>query len=178
MTNRNHWQRVRRDRPCPICERPDWCLLATDGSAAICARIESAKRCGEAGWLHRLRDDSWCPPRRKVRAVPLTTAGPRRDLASLAAGYRDSMDPVQLQELARSLGLSVEALAALGIGWSLHHWAWSFPMTDAAGAVLGIRLRRPNGSKFAVRGGKEGLFLPAGLADCSSVLSGSRLSTG
>jgi DNA primase len=34
-------------------------------------------------------------------------------------------------------------------------------MTDAAGNVVGIRLRRLDGSKFAVRGGNEGLFLPA-----------------
>jgi DNA primase len=33
-------------------------------------------------------------------------------------------------------------------------------MTDASGNILGIRLRRPNGFKFAVTGGREGLFLP------------------
>lgn len=160
--SRDGWQRVRHDRPCPICERPDWCLVAADGSAAICARVESAKCVGSrgAGWLHRLRDDL-DPPRRIVRSVPITTAGPRHDLASLAAGYRDCLDPVQLGELARSLGLSVEALTALGVGWSTHYSSWSFPMVNADGAVVGIRLRRPNGSKFAVTGGREGLFLPA-----------------
>src|SRR5262245_33819829 len=161
MTDLNQWQRVRRDRPCPICERPGWCLLAADGSAAICARTESSKRCGEAGWLHRLRDDGWRPARRIVRSLPLTTAGHRRDLASLAAGCRDAVDPVQLDVLTRSLGLTVDSLAALGIGWAEHYRAWSFPMTEAAGAVIGIRLRRPDGSKFAVKGGREGLFLPA-----------------
>jgi DNA primase len=34
-------------------------------------------------------------------------------------------------------------------------------MTDAAGRMLGIRLRSPDGTKFAVKGGKEGLFIPA-----------------
>jgi hypothetical protein len=161
MSGRNGWQRVRRDRPCPICERPDWCLLATDGSAAICARTESAKRCGEAGWLHRLRDDGWRLPRRIVRSVPLTPASRRHDLPELADCYRDAVDPVQLDILARSLGLTVDSLTALGIGWSAHYRAWSFPMVDADGTVLGIRLRRPDGSKFAVPGGKEGLFIPA-----------------
>src|SRR5437879_4269411 len=51
-------QRVSASKPCPICEKPDWCLRAEDGSAAICSRIESAKRCGEAGWLHVLREPS------------------------------------------------------------------------------------------------------------------------
>jgi phage/plasmid primase-like uncharacterized protein len=63
--------------------------------------------------------------------------------------------------LGDSLGLSVESLCALDIGWSAFCRAWSFPMRDAAGSVIGIRLRRPNGTKFAVRGSKEGLFLPA-----------------
>jgi hypothetical protein len=161
MIDCNYWRRVRRDRRCPICERPDWCLLSADGSAVICARVESSKRCGEAGWLHRLRDDRWRPSGRIVRSVRLTPADPRHDLASLAASYRDAVGPVQLQEFARSVGLSVEALTVLGVGWSVQYRAWSFPMVNPAGAVLGIRLRRPDGSKFAVKGGKEGLFLPA-----------------
>jgi DNA primase len=36
-------------------------------------------------------------------------------------------------------------------------------MTDGAGNVLGIRLRRQNGFKFSVTGSKEGLFLPSGI---------------
>jgi len=35
--------RVSRRQPCPICGKPDWCLMAEDGSAAICARIEEAQ---------------------------------------------------------------------------------------------------------------------------------------
>jgi len=134
--------------------------VATDGSAAICARTESDKRCGEAGYLHRLRDSDF-QPWRSVRSVRLPTAGPRHDLANLAARYRDYVKPSELQSLARSLGLTRDSLAAFGIGWSVPDRAWSFPMVDPSGAVLGIRLRRPNGSKFAVRGGKEGLFIPA-----------------
>jgi hypothetical protein len=43
-------------------------------------------------------------------------------------------------------------------------------MTDAAGNVLGIRLRRPNGFKFSVTGGREGLFIPAGVESGDSLL--------
>jgi hypothetical protein len=160
MTDRNGWHRVTKAKPCTICKRPDWCLLSADGSVAICARIESATRCGDAGWLHRLRDDPFWPARRFVRSIPLAQTGSRNDLASLAAGYRDAVNPAHLDELVRSLGSSVDSLTALRIGWSVHHRAWSFPMTDAAGKVVGIRLRRPNGAKFSVTGGKEGLFLP------------------
>jgi 5S rRNA maturation endonuclease (ribonuclease M5) len=62
--------------------------------------------------------------------------------------------------LAKSLGLSVDSLQAVGIGWSSIHRAWSFPMRNAKGEVVGIRLRAPNGRKFSVTGGHEGLFLP------------------
>lgn len=55
--SRTDWLRVTRHRPCPICGRPDWCLFVgspTSPEAVICARVESGKRCGEAGWLHQL----------------------------------------------------------------------------------------------------------------------------
>ena len=55
----DYMKRVTKSEPCPICTKSDWCLYAEDGSAAICARTEqgSTKRCGDAGWLHILRDN-------------------------------------------------------------------------------------------------------------------------
>jgi hypothetical protein len=43
-------------------------------------------------------------------------------------------------------------------------------MTDVGGRVLGIRLRLENGRKFAVTGGREGLFIPTGLPDSPTTL--------
>lgn len=50
--------RVNKQRLCPICEKPDWCMVAEDKSAAICARVSegATKRVGDAGWLHVLCD--------------------------------------------------------------------------------------------------------------------------
>jgi len=50
------WLRVTRNNPCPVCSKPDWCLVAQNGKAVICARIESDKPAGTkgAGWLHHL----------------------------------------------------------------------------------------------------------------------------
>lgn len=64
-----HWQRVGKRRPCPICHKTDWCLVAGPAdcpAAVICARVESPKQCAEAGWLHVLRNDGpvWAPWRR------------------------------------------------------------------------------------------------------------------
>jgi hypothetical protein len=162
------WRRVRPDTPCPICGKSDWCLRSADSTAAICARTESAKRCGDAGWLHRLQERPWQPQRRCVRHVSLAPAGRAPDLKHLAAQYREAVDQVRLQQFAAALGLSVAALCRLGIGWSPEHRAWSFPMTDPQGNVLGIRLRRPGGAKFAARGGKEGLFIPSGMHPSSA----------
>ncbi|HEX8916274.1 MAG TPA: toprim domain-containing protein [Humisphaera sp.] len=65
--------------------------------------------------------------------------------------------------MAADLGLEPQTLRRLEVGWAKAYDAWSFPMFDADHRVVGIRLRRPNGRKFAVRGGREGLFVPTGL---------------
>jgi len=72
MTRRGDWQRVSKVRPCPVCNKPDWCLYAGPADApeaAICARVESPRRCGQAAWLHRLRDSAtaWPPWERRIR---------------------------------------------------------------------------------------------------------------
>jgi phage/plasmid primase-like uncharacterized protein len=103
----------------------------------------------------------WRPGRQLVRSVAVKTMTTRPDLATLAVRCQGAVAPERLAALARSLGISVESLTVLGIGWSADHRAWSFPMCDAAGNVVGIRLRKAAGFKFAVKGSKEGLFLPS-----------------
>ena len=158
--------RVSKSRPCPICGKPDWCLRAEDGSAAICQRVAegSVKQCGEAGYLHVLRDDpNWRerPQRRTVRLD--RDGGNRPDLGVLAAEYAAAVDLAELQDFAKELGLSVESLIRLRIGWAEQHRAWAFPMHGPDLDVRGIRLRSWSGRKWSVRGGREGLFLPVGL---------------
>ncbi len=189
---RSDWKRVSKRRPCLVCDRPDWCLYAGPAdspTAAICMRRESARPMAKGGWWHRLRDDGWRPDsarrvvqvamrpiRRKPQDLtgpgpgpgsnPISTSeaapAPAPDLEAMAAAAERSVSPTALQGFARGLGLTVEALRRLRVGWLASHRAWSFPMTDAAGAVLGIRLRR-GGAKFSVTGGHDGLFLPEGL---------------
>jgi hypothetical protein len=112
--------------------------------------------------LHRLREtDNWQPIPTTLRAISRTVnAAPGPDLAQLSARYQLAVSPTALRRLSESLGLSASSLFRLGIGWSIRHNAWSFPMTDGHGQILGIRLRRPNGFKFSVTGGHEGLFVP------------------
>jgi hypothetical protein len=168
--SRSTWQRVTKRRPCPVCGRHDWCMFTGDAgspTAVICARIESLKRCGEGGWLHTLRHDgpTWAPWRRTIPAAVQKMRGPDRlDFGKLAADFRAAVDPERLIRFAGHLGVTHESLLWLGIGWASWHRAWSFPMTDYDENVLGIRLRRPDGRKLSVRGGKEGLFRVNGLS--------------
>ncbi len=179
MTTHPNWHRVGRGRPpCPICGKGDWCVVSADGAVALCQRVESSKRCGDAGWLHRLREaNGWRPTQPVLRAIDrkLISAGSAA-LGQLSAHYQSTVIPSALTCLSQSLGLSVSSLFRLGIGWSIQHDAWSFPMTDGQGNVLGIRLRRPNGFKFSVKGGHEGLFVPQRPHDgAMTAMSSSRL---
>ncbi len=168
MIRGDDWLRVRRDRPCPICGRPDWCLVAKDGSAAICPRTPDGaiKRVNEAGHLHRLKDDparvAYSVRRRSRQWAAAQTTRP--DMANLAARSQTNVKNQRLEDHASVLGVSPRSLQRLGIGWSCSHSAWTFPMTDTEGRVRGVRLRAPNGRKWAVKGGREGLFIPAGVA--------------
>ncbi|MCG2682226.1 MAG: hypothetical protein L6306_01275 [Planctomycetales bacterium] len=168
MNSTSAWQRVSKRRPCPICGKPDWCLFSgPDDSpdAAICARAESGRRCGEGGWLHVLRDDgpTWSPRVRRIELSAAQIAAATTDFAKLAADFRAAVRPEALSRLAVGLGVFVESLRRLGVGWASKHGAWAFPMYNADGKTLGIRLRLPGGRKLAVKGGKEGLFIPDAL---------------
>jgi hypothetical protein len=92
------------------------------------------------------------------------------DLGRLAENYRKALQPGALARLADQLGISVESLRRLGIGWAAEHRAWVFPMTDRDHRVRGIRLRLPDGHKLSVRGGREGLFIPEGLTPADDLL--------
>ncbi len=159
--------RVSKRNPCPICGRPDWCLIADDGSACICQRVSegSVKRCDEAGFLHILRNDDDRRTRPQVRTVRLDLSTESMfNIGGLAAEWAAVVNMTDLEAFADSLGVSATSLVRLRIGWAEPHRAWCFPMHSPDGRqVLGICLRSPTGRKWSVRGGKEGLFLPTGM---------------
>jgi DNA primase len=72
------WLRVNRQNPCPICRKPDWCLISYDRNACICARTQSDNRAGDAGWLHSICLDHPIPlkPIRSlsIQQIPLASA--------------------------------------------------------------------------------------------------------
>ena len=80
--------------------------------------------------------------------------------SGLPTNVRRRLPTCDSTALANSLGVSADSLRQLRVGWSSEHAAYTFPMCDAVGRVLGVRLRGSDGHKWSVRGGQEGLFLP------------------
>lgn len=159
------WNRVNRGNPCPICDKPDWCLIAADESAVICARVESDKPAGNngAGWVHRLRDDDWQRPKWRT-AKRVEPDRPTKNMRDIAVGNCKAIRRQSLEWLSNDLCVSVDSLVRLRVGWSEGWKAFSFPMRFPNGNVSGIRYRKYDGGKFAEPGSKEGLFFyPADL---------------
>ena len=133
----NDFARVSARRPCPICGRPDWCLVSRDDqsspSKAICARVESKRRFGQAGWLHVLGHDGERWDRVRRARVRIASAQHTGDL-TLAAHFREDLHDA-LNFLARDLGVSAKTCS--GSASARCSGAWTFPMVDGEAAWLG-----------------------------------------
>lgn len=180
---KDKWRRVSRSCECPICGRADWCLIAIDGTAAICARVESEQVVGDqgAGWLHKLNGKHIIAP---VRLSPAEKA-PKFTSAELVAitdRCITDLSDRRIRLLGKSLGVTVESLRRLRVGWDIDRESFTFPMSDGQWNTIGIRLRLVNGRKLAIRDSRQGLFVPMGIrtdrplliaegeSDCASLL--------
>lgn len=171
MNNRNDWVVVSSRELCPVCLKGDWCGVSADGAWAICMRIAdgAVKETRNGGFLHRVK------PGVHRQRVPRSLGNDRpvrSDLDALADHYRRLAveNPQIVSQLAKELGIHPESLHQFHLGWSDRRRAFAFPMRDAALRIVGIRLRRLDGSKYAVRGSRDGLFLPEGLDGSSRLL--------
>ena len=148
------WIRCTAKHPCEICKKPDWCGFTDDGEMARCMRIQSDKE-SNGGWLHRLKD---APIRREyIKRVP-PPPKPTIDCGAMMSAWRVGLPWNMVEAHAQQLGVSGNALDALGVAYSHVHKAWAFPMMDGSGEVVGVRLRAEDGKKWAVTGSKQGLF--------------------
>lgn len=176
----SEWRRVSRREPCPVCGKPDWCGVSSDGAACHCMRVESPRPCAGGGWIHFLAERRDFAPRRG----PKPPVRPRlfdaeRAMACFRAEFErpdgggDLFD--SLAEIGRDLNLRPADVDRLEVGRSAFHRAWAFPMRDGAGRVVGIRLREYGGSrKWSVSGSRDGLFHDPSLAPTESYANGTR----
>jgi hypothetical protein len=153
-----NWVRVTAKAPCPVCRRPDWCGVSSDGRFAVCMRVPSDQPTRNGGYLHKLFIEVRDPPPPRKRFVP--PPAPPRDFADMMEAWTRNTPQDALGTLAASLGVSVSALAEIGAARASRPAAWAFPMRDGYGRTVGVRLRGDNGDKWAVKGSKEGLFYP------------------
>jgi hypothetical protein len=159
MTMPDGWIRVSRPRPCPVCERSDWCLIKIDGSEACCKRVISDRQMGEAGSIHRL-EDCQAIPDHVIRKMVERRPEPDVPMWKLAKMYHEEIiSREMIKPMSSLLGVSEGSLISLRVGWSKTHDAFSFPMRDAKKRICGIRLRRPNGRKYSVIDSRSGLFI-------------------
>lgn len=155
----------RAKKKCPVCGKSNWCLISPDGKAGICQRVESRKKCGEAGWLHRFDEplpEFIAPPKEPVK---------RSEWYGPAQKYASQITRDQKAALCRSLGLPEDALNCLPLLGSFIGPdglpVYTFPEQDGAGSTIGINRRFPDGAKKHMPGGGRGITLPNGWDDDS-----------
>jgi len=152
------WLRTRKDRPCPVCGKPDWCSVAADGTAAHCMRIASDRPLASGGWIHRLAESTPPVPLRPRRRERRKRLSVKRTFLP----WFSATTPAARAALADRLGITVRSLNRLPCVWASPYEAWAFPMFDGKRRPIGIRLRSDT-RKWAVTGSRNGLFWPLGL---------------
>ena len=157
------WIRVTKENLCVICQKPDWCEVSEDGEMAYCMRVESDKPHRKGGWIHRLKETSTTGKRYKISSPQPAT--PPRDFGPLALEFWVAMTDSRIRSLAEYLGVNVIDLDRMETGYDGVNY--TFPMMDANCETIGIRLRTPEGKKYAVKGSRNGLFIPQGVFDTS-----------
>lgn len=117
-------------------------------------RIRSETPMRNGGWLHRTSDivPYVQPIRKAIEDKPI-------DARAMWQRWFERTEHNHLDGFGMSLGVDTDCLKAIGCAWSTFG-AWAFPMKDASGKVIGIRLRNDAGDKWAVKGSKAGLFIP------------------
>lgn len=154
MTNKL-WPTVNKQTPCPICSKPDFCAL---GDYSVkCMREPSDKPSKDGGWYHPYGGQNpkpFLPPKKDV-------AEPLKDADRLMQSFEGRTSDMQIRVFSQSIGVSMISLEWLQIGYSREHLAWAFPMRDGNSNIIGIRLRNEAGDKWAVKGSRQGLFIPS-----------------
>jgi 5S rRNA maturation endonuclease (ribonuclease M5) len=191
------WCRVSRSHPCIACGKPDWCGKTGDGSMAICMRVPSERPSGNGGWLHPADHRIFVTRshRSPVSSMQKVTRCGHRGSPKqghVASRWRamveecyEAMSTPEREDLAVALGLTLESLQLLGVGWidrefekSSAQGTWrlrgsTWPMAASDGQYVGVkvRLQEPWGRcrKLCVPGSTNGLTLNPALSPSGPV---------
>ncbi len=143
---------------CPVCMKPDGCLVADDGSAAICSRKSegSVKKVGKGGfhggWLHILGD--FKPQKYKTPKKPYVnwnkwTVKFAKQLINNREGFG---------KLCQSIDLNPISVLRFYVGW---HKGWlTIPVYSMMRKVAGIQRRRGSIKRY-MKHSSMGVFVPS-----------------
>lgn len=152
--------RVNKRTPCPVCGKPDWCVVSRDGQRAFCPRVEGGLGWkGRMGYLHFLNRP--LPPIPNLPKVKFDRPVDR-DIPALMRVFRDKWEtqPFKRFEHSCRLNLPEACLDALDVG-IMGSSVLAFPMRRADAVICGIRLRDSDtGRKWATPGSQNALFIP------------------
>lgn len=182
--------RASQSNPCIVCRRTKSCSIAADRSNIFCRGDGTANLPAPSGWrfVGPCRNDFWhyvpanefdTSDRLATRkSIPTSTmaeqqpSAPEIDWATKAHGcHQRALTSGKLTEIATELGISTDALTALGVGWSNAKQVSTWPERDASGKVVGIKIRNAKGDKWYALDGHSGLYFTAGsLAGAGRVL--------
>ena len=150
------WTRVTKKDPCPVCGKGDWCCI---GQYWVnCMRVSGPRAAANGGWLHPIHGLKEKP----LQSMPKIDRKPSINATALVREWKKAIPTRDITILAGALCLSAWSLRELGVCWAPPHGAWCFPMVDAYGSTVGIRLRGDDGRKWAVRGSRQGMFMGRG----------------
>jgi hypothetical protein len=164
------WGRVNRKHPCCVCGKTDWCGVSPDGTLACCMRVKSNRPARNGGWLHRITVALPAHAPRVYAPPPKPVPPSLIDWAGMLDRFARDTRVAEVERLAVSLGVSPGSLSRLGIVWVTPRHAWGFPMRNAGGQVIGVRIRTKSGCKFAITGSHNGLFWPKDLTGTGPLL--------
>lgn len=153
------WEHATKDRPCVICQKPDWCCFGD--RAMKCMRIESAHPSNDGGWYHFYTEDNRALALPIVRRQERKPVGVTIDFAKMFRRWQNETTAQQFIGHSELLGINIDSLCCLGACYAREYRAWAWPMKNAQNVIVGARLRSVQGIKWAVTGSRQGVFIPS-----------------
>jgi hypothetical protein len=159
-------KRVSKDHRCPVCRKSHWCGVSDDGTLVICMRVPegSVGTAKNGGYIHILRNNTGrqdCPC---VRTVHLASKVKTPDHSMLALRFQAAAKKAGAYKLlSEMLALSEKSLQRFGVGYDPDTRISLWPLSDAAGRIIGLNRRWPDGAKKIMLGHHQGLYMPADL---------------
>jgi hypothetical protein len=173
MSVSGNWKPVNRKYPCPICRKPDWCSVSTDGTLAACRRVETGSlktkqdKNGAPVYLHRLSESPPplpAPPENKGqgpnRANPDTLHQVYSALLnrlSLSASHRENLSRRGLSD-SEIEGRGYRTLFGQGRARLVRDLVERFGHSVLQ--VPGFVVRQRDGRRYVTLAGQSGLLVP------------------